>query len=272
MSRYSAAALDCFCSSPEACWLDSRSTAASCSSSPTSCLLSRSEVRARSSLSRASLSSCSEAPSTRLLLALPSSTLRTRIAKLSEQSDSGAESELGPMLTNMNVLLEPPSESASRWVSFELRKGMCLDFSCSAAITSPMAERLLLMFCASVIAWPETSLFLTRSEPARSTRLSLPCVLAPEAACRPVTLTMTIECERDEAEFILVAVTERRAAPRSMALSTSVAVSTLTVERPGTCTGWPGTWRMSSDAGFFSPPFWPRGVTGSTSRSRRFSL
>ena len=79
-----------------------------------------------------------------------------------------------------------------------MRKGMCLEFSCSAAITSPMAERLLLMFCASVIAWPETSLFLTRSEPARSTRLSLPCVLAPEAACRPVTLTMTIECERDD--------------------------------------------------------------------------
>ena len=73
----------------------------------------------------------------------------------------------------------------------------------------------------STVACPDTSDFLTRSEPARSTRCSLPtsqllegvsralslsplrrtpeacgapCVVAPVSACRPVTVTTQIEC------------------------------------------------------------------------------
>mmetsp|Transcript_23677 Transcript_23677/g.75866 ORF Transcript_23677/g.75866 Transcript_23677/m.75866 type:complete len:287 (+) Transcript_23677:318-1178(+) len=137
-------------------WRSSASSAsiAACASRPSfaspSSLASRaSAVRssemARSSEPRASLSSASEAPSTRRPLARPSSTLRTRMPNSSEQRDSEAASADGLMLTNMKVLELPPSESASSCVSLESRKGTCFAFSCSLAITLPSAERLLLM-------------------------------------------------------------------------------------------------------------------------------
>ena len=91
---------------------------------------------------------------------------------------------------------------------------MCFDFSWRAAITSPNAESDLLMLHASAMPWPETSDFFTRSEPARSTRWSLPWVDAPVIEFLPETVTMTIECERDDSELLSVALTERRPAPR----------------------------------------------------------
>ena len=156
-------------------------------------------------------------------------------------------------------------------MSFELRKGMCLLFSWSAAITSPSAESDLLMCCASAIPWPETSLFLTRSEPARSTRWSLPCVVWPVPEWRPLTVTLKIECEREDVAFILVAETERRAPPLASASSTSSMHSTEATVSPGTSTGTPGSERTSS------PPFLAFGfafglLVAGASRSRRFSL
>ena len=266
MSRYSAAALRCCASSASTRCCEPRSTPASCSSSAQRCLHSRASAAARCSASRAARRSLCEAPSTTFFDALPSSTLRTFSANVSDESDSGAESAAGLMLTNMKVFESPPSESESRCVSFELRKGTCASFFCSAAITSPSAERLLLMFCASVSACPSTPDFLGRSLPARSTRLSLPCDSRPVARLRPVTVTTTIECERDDALFILVAVTERRDAPSAIASSTSAAVATAIDERPDTQTVWPVPL-MSSFSGFLSMPL---GL--STRRSTSVSL
>ena len=58
------------------------------------------------------------------MLALPSSTVRTRLAKLRVQMVSSASLARGLMLANMSVLLSLDSESLSRKVRVELRKGV----------------------------------------------------------------------------------------------------------------------------------------------------
>ena len=76
------------------------------------------------------------------------------------------------------------SPTWSKYVSFELRKGTCLSLLPMATITSPNALRLLLMFCASFMAWPCAPLSLTRSLPARSIRFSTPLTCCPvEIVC-----------------------------------------------------------------------------------------
>ena len=68
----------------------------------------------RRSASSAALRACSAAalpPPSALRFAGPSSTLRTRPAKLSEQRDSPASDSLGLTQTNMSALESPPSES-----------------------------------------------------------------------------------------------------------------------------------------------------------------
>lgn len=69
--------------------------------------------------------------------------------------------------------LEPPwSESCSTCVSLLFLYGMWGSPACSAAMTSPRADRDLLMLCASLSTLPVALLRPTRSDPARSSRLS----------------------------------------------------------------------------------------------------
>jgi hypothetical protein len=79
------------------------------------------------------------------------STIRCRFAwrpaaylKLSLKS-----STVGDTFTNINVLLLPPKLRCSRYVSFELRYGMCWSLFASAPMTSPNAESDLLIACVS---------------------------------------------------------------------------------------------------------------------------
>ena len=65
-------------------------------------------------------------------------------------------------------------QSCSKWVSFELRYGTWLCRTRKAWMTSPSAERLLLIDWASFNRTPVAPDLATRSEPARSTRLSRP--------------------------------------------------------------------------------------------------
>ena len=59
-------------------------------------------------------------------------------------------SSVGLRLTNINALLSPLEQSCRRYVSFELRKGTCLDPLVRLVKTSPMQLRLLLMVCVSL--------------------------------------------------------------------------------------------------------------------------
>lgn len=74
----------------------------------------------------------------------------------------------------MSVLLSPLSESCSRYVRREFLKGTCECLERSELMTSPSADRDLLMHWASRRRLPSAPDLAMRSEPARSTRFSLP--------------------------------------------------------------------------------------------------
>jgi hypothetical protein len=59
-------------------------------------------------------------------------------------------SSVGLRLTNINALPSPLRQSCRRYVSFELRKGTCLDPLARLVKTSPRQLRLLLMACVSL--------------------------------------------------------------------------------------------------------------------------
>ena len=89
--------------------------------------------------------------------------------------------------------------------TLEFLYGICLSlfpspFSPNAAMTSPRALKLLLMFCVSFslsLSFP-APLFSSRSEPARSTRLSEPSQESPLAGFFPDIRRVKTECDRDE--------------------------------------------------------------------------
>ena len=124
----------------------------------------------------------------------------------------------------MTVVYElPPSEFWSSRVSFESRYGTWLapaDGS-SDMTTLPSAVRLVLMCSASFMRMPVLSDFLMRSEPARSTRLSLPLTASPVARSRCTTVMVKTVCERDETAFILVSCVARSLSPWLMTAITS---------------------------------------------------
>mmetsp|Transcript_17655 Transcript_17655/g.57727 ORF Transcript_17655/g.57727 Transcript_17655/m.57727 type:complete len:332 (+) Transcript_17655:1297-2292(+) len=145
-----------------------------------------------------------------------SSTFRARAANWSDVADSCAFPRAGPMLTNKSVFDSDPSESMRRCVSFEFRNGTCPFREVRLAMTSPSAERLLLMCRASLSRSPSASVLLRRSEPARSTRESLARCVAPVTRCRISTWIAMHRCERELRSFIFVAPVLRFFIPLSM--------------------------------------------------------
>lgn len=78
--------------------------------------------------------------------------------------------------TIMRVLLSPLSESCRRYVRREFLKGTCECLERRALMTSPSADSDLLMHWASRRRLPSAPDLAIRSEPARSTRFSLPAI------------------------------------------------------------------------------------------------
>ena len=78
-------------------------------------------------------------------------------------------SSLGERLTNISVLLFPPREFCSRWVSLEFLYGTWEFFCARAMMTLLRLDRDLLIAWASVRRTPSLPLSLTLSLPARST-------------------------------------------------------------------------------------------------------
>jgi len=155
--------------------------------------------------------------------AVPIVVLFTLVANRRDVKDSWRWAESGERLRTIKVLELPLNEFCSKYVSFELRYGMCLSplspFSPKAAITSPSALKLLLIFCVSrtrSLSAPFAKLTFNLSLPARSTRFKLPSHRSPVPA-HPSTPTLTplmrkvkTECEREDRSFINVAATLRR--------------------------------------------------------------
>ena len=115
-----------------------------------------------------------------------------RFANLSVDVDSTNASSAGEIIAIIVVLQLPPNESSKMRVSFESRYGMCWRprASVSAAMTLPSAERDWLIFFVSSRRCPVAPVRRTRSDPARSTRLSLPTCAGPVAGvaggrCQP---------------------------------------------------------------------------------------
>ena len=89
------------------------------------------------------------------------------------------------MLAMRRVLQLPPSESFNRWVSFDWRYGVCerpFDDSATTTCSRYVSDRL--MYIDSDASAPSVTVFFRRSEPARSTRLSLHLVTTPEESTR----------------------------------------------------------------------------------------
>ena len=101
------------------------------------------------------------------------------VANLRVDWVSPKASEEGEIIAIIVVLQLPPRLSSRILVSFESLYGICdLDFlSVKAAMTFPSALRLWLMLLLSSSLWPVAYVTLTRSLPARSTRLSFPTLI-----------------------------------------------------------------------------------------------
>ena len=127
----------------------------------------------------------------------------------SEFSVSNESEAVGATHTISTVLARPPKAPDSSRVSFVSRKGgrPPLGPAARACTHRPSVVSELLIAIASSNACPVTSDFLTRSEPARSTRCSLPRRMREPA--RVVTSSKSTECERDDASFIAVALVTR---------------------------------------------------------------
>mmetsp|Transcript_9726 Transcript_9726/g.18322 ORF Transcript_9726/g.18322 Transcript_9726/m.18322 type:complete len:222 (+) Transcript_9726:338-1003(+) len=111
-------------------------------------------------------------------------------------------------------------------VSLQSRYGTWLPGSpcTSASTTLPRVVRLELMLFISTSRWPSDSLFFRRSDPARSTMLSLPWTVCPSGSlCVRVRVKMV--CEREDTSFIAVDSVCRSAAPAlRMAVASSMVV------------------------------------------------
>mmetsp|Transcript_8480 Transcript_8480/g.16060 ORF Transcript_8480/g.16060 Transcript_8480/m.16060 type:complete len:287 (-) Transcript_8480:423-1283(-) len=188
--------------------------AATCSCSAR---ISSAFLRTASSMPSPAMSAARRAASTVTVTSLTVHVVSTRMARAANSSVltvSWQDSMDGLQHTRRLVLQLPPTESSRMRVSFESRKGTCFFLSARACTTLPKASSEALMLAASLSPAPVTPLRLTRSDPARSTTVSLPMVaciftapppaLASVARGRLAILIWNTECERLDALFILV--------------------------------------------------------------------
>jgi len=80
------------------------------------------------------------------------------------------------------------------------------------------------MYLASVSSMPSAPVLLTRSEPARSTRFSRERRITSEPGAFDSTVTMKMQCEREEARFIGVSAIMRLVSPMKSRFSASSSV------------------------------------------------
>lgn len=111
-----------------------------------------------------------------------------------------------------NVVLEfPPKDSCKRRVNFDYLYGICPFPPPSASILMhcPSDVRDWLILLASTRRYPSTAVLEVFSEPAKSTKHSLPSFLDSSFWFFWPTVMMMMVCERDETAFMLVAETAR---------------------------------------------------------------
>mmetsp|Transcript_36777 Transcript_36777/g.97192 ORF Transcript_36777/g.97192 Transcript_36777/m.97192 type:complete len:302 (+) Transcript_36777:2507-3412(+) len=155
--------------------------------------------------------------------------------------------------------------SCSRNVSLESRYGTCFSPRARVLRTLPRAESDLLIACASLSVAPDASVLESRSEPARSTRESLPTYWSPLLVIRVRTVSVTTMCERDETSLRPVDATARFLSPCTSSVFACDAVCVCSDVR--SLTYMPTSWsRMMS---YFNLD---TSALGSRSRSRMFSL
>ena len=107
-----------------------------------------------------------------------------------------------------NVFELPPSDSDKILVSFDSLYGICDTFlSVRATITLPSVVKLLLMFLASSNTYPYAPVLEIFSEPAKSTKNSLPTLHDPSSLLSMVIVKMKRACDLELTSFILVDVT-----------------------------------------------------------------
>ena len=135
-----------------------------------------------------------------------------RVEAVSENA-SGA----GDTIISIVVLQLPPSESLSSLVSFESLYGMCDRglTSVSAAMTLPSQDSDWLIFFDSSSRSPVAPVILTLSDPARSTRFSLPTLTCfdPSTVFICSTMMMKTACDLEETSFLFVHAVLRDIAP-----------------------------------------------------------
>mmetsp|Transcript_17075 Transcript_17075/g.59890 ORF Transcript_17075/g.59890 Transcript_17075/m.59890 type:complete len:230 (-) Transcript_17075:981-1670(-) len=144
-------------------------------------------------------------------------------ANLMVDTDSSALEATGDSVAMTRVLALPPRLSLISCVSLLLRYGMNFSPVESAEMTSPSADRDLLMACASFSRSALAPVLPTRSLPARSTRLSLPVVIFLVCLLYTSMSTEKMRCEREDSAFILVAPTCRAPLPASKSVRISPA-------------------------------------------------
>mmetsp|Transcript_3843 Transcript_3843/g.11156 ORF Transcript_3843/g.11156 Transcript_3843/m.11156 type:complete len:296 (+) Transcript_3843:2102-2989(+) len=130
---------------------------------------------------------------TSTMLAFTFASTSTRIARDANSKVlmvSAAFSAAGLAQTSNEVLQLPPMQPSRILVSLESRRGTCAFFAANALTTFPSESKLLLMFVASLNCCPSAPLFLTRSEPAKSTIQSLD--LTHSIFCAPAVDAVTL--------------------------------------------------------------------------------
>jgi len=102
----------------------------------------------------------------------------------------------------------PPSESCNSRVNFESLYGICLDYpSTKDEITLPNAVRDKLIFIPSFNVCPVAPVLEDLSEPAKSTKLSLPALILyyPSLSASAVSMYIVNKlCDLDESWFMFV--------------------------------------------------------------------
>mmetsp|Transcript_31609 Transcript_31609/g.73725 ORF Transcript_31609/g.73725 Transcript_31609/m.73725 type:complete len:284 (+) Transcript_31609:352-1203(+) len=142
----------------------------------------------------------------------------------------------GEQLQNMSVFAVPPKESCKNLVKLSFLYGTCCCLLVTASITSPSADKDLLMAIASFLCSPVTSDFLSRSDPPKSMRQILPHKVSSVSRFVHCIITENMTCDRELFALMALLATARLAIPRSSRARSSAALATGCSIRLSTCT------------------------------------